>query len=109
MATEIPTPEEITRVTAYLQMQAGAAQETIIAAKQAGAKIAEKAANDLVVQNDVSGVTITRKPWDDTKIPWQTRGDIISIRLDFTDGQQALVTVAEDSDSLNLSIVNPAG
>ena len=102
--TEIPTPEEIERVTAYLQASASSAQEAIVASKRQAAEIAQQTANDLVAQADVSGVSINRLPWDDTSIDWRKRGDITSIRLDFADGTQCLVSVNQDGDALELSI-----
>jgi aconitase B len=105
---DIPSPDEINRVTNYLQDQAGAAKEALIAAKQAQAEIAKSAADALVAENDVVGVVISRRSWTDQNIPWQKRGDITTIRLDFADGQQAIVSVGQDGDALDLQIV-PAG
>jgi hypothetical protein len=101
---DIPTPDEINRVTLYLQSQAAEAQETIIAAKQAAADQAQAAATDLVQNNNVVGVSIERRAFDDETIPWQKKGDITSIRLDFEDGAQTLVQVGEAGDSLELSM-----
>lgn len=112
MAAQIPTPEEITRVTAYLQTQAAEAQEALIAAKHTAADSAQQVANDLVQSNGVIGVAIERRDWEDEAIPWEKRGDIISIRLDFSDGAQATVQVGENGDSLDLLLtpgqINPS-
>jgi hypothetical protein len=79
--SNIPTPDEITRVTEYLQTQAAEAQETIIAAKKASAETAQQTANSLVQNNDVVGVAINRRAWDDETIPW---GAVISRASDST-------------------------
>jgi hypothetical protein len=105
--SNIPTPDEITRVTEYLQTQAAEAQETIIAAKKASAETAQQAANNLVQNNDVVGVAINRRAWDDETIHWEKRGDIESIRLDFADGTQATLSVGSEGDYLDL-LITPA-
>lgn len=104
---DIPTPEEITRVTTYLQEQVAVAQETLLAAKRAQAEAQDAGTSDLIINGKVSGLDFERRPWDASNIPWQKRGDITGIRLDFTDGTQATVGVNKDGDGLEVSIVMP--
>ena len=104
---DIPSPEEIERVTAYLQIQATTAQETLVADKQAQAEQQDGGASDLIINGKVSGIDFQRRPWDDETIAWQKRGDITGIRLDFTNGAQANVGINDAGDALTLGIVMP--
>lgn len=103
----IPTPEEIGRVTAYLQRQSQEAIDALIAAKREKAQADDIEAATLVLTGHTTGADFERRPWDDLDIPWHKRGDIVRVRLDFSDGSQAFVAVAETGDALDVTIQRP--
>jgi hypothetical protein len=104
---EIPTPEEISRVTAYIQNQSQAAQDEILSRKRTENEAAEAHVRELITSGGLSGLEITRNAWDDTSLPWQRRGDITVVRMDFVDGTQLFVSPSSDGESLITEVVDP--
>jgi len=100
----IPTPEEIARVTSYLQAQSEAAQAALLAEKRALAEQQAAGAGNLIMNGTVIGADFIRRGWDDDSVPWNKRGDIYEIRLDLDDGSQVFLGINDDGDALTLDI-----